>query len=98
MTCALGSELSPGEPAAPQFKKERCFGLDLQIVRPDRKPDPVRADAEFYERFVGQRHLAVFGFALVFEGNFEAYEEDKIRRLGPDSVEPKRVKYKKFTR
>ena len=33
-----------------------------------------------------------------FEGNFESYEEDKIRRLGPDSVEPKRVKYKKFTR
>ena len=33
-----------------------------------------------------------------FEGNFEAYEEDKIRRLGPDSVMPKRVKYKKFAR
>ncbi|MCA0270814.1 MAG: energy-dependent translational throttle protein EttA [Proteobacteria bacterium] len=33
-----------------------------------------------------------------FEGNFEAYEEDKVRRLGPDSIEPKRVKYKKFTR
>ena len=33
-----------------------------------------------------------------FEGNFEAYEEDKIRRLGPDSVEPKRIKYKKFER
>jgi hypothetical protein len=33
-----------------------------------------------------------------FEGNFEAYEEDKARRLGPDALEPKRVKYKKFTR
>jgi ATP-binding cassette ChvD family protein len=33
-----------------------------------------------------------------FEGNFEAYEQDKIRRLGPDAVEPKRVKYKKFAR
>ncbi len=33
-----------------------------------------------------------------FEGNFEDYEEDKIRRLGPDAVEPKRMKYKKFTR
>ncbi|WP_209426463.1 energy-dependent translational throttle protein EttA [Pararhodobacter sp. SW119] len=33
-----------------------------------------------------------------FEGNFEAYEDDKIRRLGPDSVMPKRVKYKKFSR
>ncbi|MEL6978344.1 MAG: energy-dependent translational throttle protein EttA [Pseudomonadota bacterium] len=33
-----------------------------------------------------------------FEGDFTAYEEDKIRRLGPDSVEPKRIKYKKFAR
>ncbi len=33
-----------------------------------------------------------------FEGNFEDYEQDKIRRLGPDSVKPTRVKYKKFTR
>jgi ATPase subunit of ABC transporter with duplicated ATPase domains len=33
-----------------------------------------------------------------FEGNFEDYEADKIRRLGADSVEPKRIKYKKFTR
>jgi hypothetical protein len=33
-----------------------------------------------------------------FEGNFEDYEEDKIRRLGEDSVMPKRIKYKKFER
>ncbi|GIX14407.1 MAG: hypothetical protein KatS3mg118_2366 [Paracoccaceae bacterium] len=33
-----------------------------------------------------------------FEGNFQAYEEDKSRRLGPDAVMPKRIKYKKFTR
>ncbi len=33
-----------------------------------------------------------------FEGNFEDYEADKITRLGPDAVEPKRIKYKKFTR
>jgi ATPase subunit of ABC transporter with duplicated ATPase domains len=33
-----------------------------------------------------------------FEGNFEAYEEDKVRRLGPESIEPTRLKYKKFTR
>lgn len=33
-----------------------------------------------------------------FEGNFEDYEADKIRRLGPESVNPTRVKYKKFTR
>lgn len=33
-----------------------------------------------------------------FEGNFEDYEADKIKRLGADSIEPKRIKYKKFTR
>ena len=57
-----------------------------------------------HDRFFLDRlctHILAFeGEAHVewFEGNFEAYEEDKIRRLGPDSVEPKRVKYKKFTR
>ncbi|MDP2732716.1 MAG: energy-dependent translational throttle protein EttA, partial [Hoeflea sp.] len=29
-----------------------------------------------------------------FEGNFEDYEQDKIRRLGADSVNPRRVTYK----
>jgi ATP-binding cassette ChvD family protein len=33
-----------------------------------------------------------------FEGNFEAYEEDKKRRLGVESVQPSRVKYKRFER
>ena len=33
-----------------------------------------------------------------FEGNFADYEEDKKRRLGPDSVQPKRIKYRQFTR
>ena len=33
-----------------------------------------------------------------FEGNFQDYEEDKKRRLGIDSVIPKRIKYKKLTR
>jgi len=33
-----------------------------------------------------------------FEGNFESYEEDKKRRLGTDSVIPKRIKYKRLTR
>ncbi|MCC0076386.1 MAG: energy-dependent translational throttle protein EttA [Rhodobacter sp.] len=57
-----------------------------------------------HDRFFLDRlctHILAFeGEAHVewFEGNFEAYEDDKIRRLGPDSVEPKRVKYKKFSR
>ncbi len=33
-----------------------------------------------------------------FEGNFADYEEDKVRRLGANALEPTRVKYKKFTR
>jgi ATP-binding cassette ChvD family protein len=33
-----------------------------------------------------------------FEGNFEDYEEDKKLRLGPDALEPKRIKHKKFSR
>jgi ATPase subunit of ABC transporter with duplicated ATPase domains len=33
-----------------------------------------------------------------FEGNFEAYEEDKKRRLGVDSLIPKRIKFHKFAR
>ncbi len=33
-----------------------------------------------------------------FEGNFADYEEDKKRRLGEQSVEPHRIKYKRFDR
>jgi ATP-binding cassette ChvD family protein len=33
-----------------------------------------------------------------FEGNFADYEADKIRRLGADSVNPKRVTYKRLER
>ncbi|MEX0954003.1 MAG: energy-dependent translational throttle protein EttA [Rhizobiaceae bacterium] len=42
--------------------------------------------------FEGESHVEWF------EGNFEDYEEDKKRRLGPDSVNPKRVTYKRLTR
>jgi ATP-binding cassette ChvD family protein len=57
-----------------------------------------------HDRFFLDRictHILAFeGEAHVewFEGNFEDYEEDKKRRLGPDAVEPKRIKYKKFVR
>ena len=33
-----------------------------------------------------------------FEGNFQAYEEDKRRRLGVDSTEPHRLKYRPLER
>jgi energy-dependent translational throttle protein EttA len=35
---------------------------------------------------------------LAFEGNFEAYEEDKRRRLGDAADRPTRLAYKKLKR
>jgi ATP-binding cassette ChvD family protein len=57
-----------------------------------------------HDRFFLDRlctHILAFegeGKVEWFEGNFEAYEADKVRRLGPESVMPKRVKYAKFAR
>jgi ATP-binding cassette ChvD family protein len=42
--------------------------------------------------FEGESHVEWF------EGNFQDYEKDKMRRLGTDSTIPHRIKYKKFTR
>ena len=35
---------------------------------------------------------------VISEGNFQDYEEDKIKRLGPDAAQPTRVKYRKLTK
>ncbi|MDE2355163.1 MAG: energy-dependent translational throttle protein EttA [Alphaproteobacteria bacterium] len=46
-------------------------------------------------------HILAFegdGVVEWFEGNFEAYEEDKKRRLGADSLIPHRLKFQKFAR
>ena len=57
-----------------------------------------------HDRFFLDRlctHILAFegeGRVEWFEGNFESYIEDKTRRLGPDSIIPKRIKYKKFVR
>jgi ATP-binding cassette ChvD family protein len=42
--------------------------------------------------FEGESHVEWF------EGNYQDYEADKMRRLGTDSVIPHRIKYKKFSR
>lgn len=42
--------------------------------------------------FEGESHIEWF------EGNYEDYEKDKIRRLGADAANPKRVTYKRLTR
>ncbi len=36
--------------------------------------------------------------AVWFEGNFQDYEEDKKKRLGPDALMPRRIKYRPLTR
>jgi energy-dependent translational throttle protein EttA len=57
-----------------------------------------------HDRFFLDRlatHILAFegdGDLTWFEGNFEAYEEDKRRRLGPEADRPHRVTYRKLTR
>jgi ATP-binding cassette ChvD family protein len=57
-----------------------------------------------HDRFFLDRlatHILAFeGDAQVewFEGNFEAYEEDKVRRLGEEATRPHRMTYRKLTR
>src|SRR5207248_58242 len=34
---------------------------------------------------------------VFFEGNFQAYEEDKHKRMGTDADKPHRIKYRKLT-
>jgi sulfate-transporting ATPase len=46
-------------------------------------------------------HILAFegdGHVEWFEGNFQAYEEDKRRRLGADATEPHRIKYRPLAR
>ncbi|MFD2678886.1 energy-dependent translational throttle protein EttA [Camelimonas lactis] len=56
-------------------------------------------DRMFLDR-IATHMLAFEGDSHVewFEGNFQDYENDKKRRLGTDSVIPKRIQYKKFSR
>jgi len=42
--------------------------------------------------FEGESHVEWF------EGNFQDYEQDKMRRMGTDTLIPHRIKYKKFSR
>ncbi len=57
-----------------------------------------------HDRFFLDRlatHILAFegdGHVEWFEGNFESYEEDKVRRLGEDALNPGKGAYKKLTR
>ena len=56
-------------------------------------------DRYFLDR-IATHILAFEGESQVvwFEGNYQDYEDDKKRRLGPDAIIPRRIKYRKFTR
>jgi ATP-binding cassette ChvD family protein len=56
-------------------------------------------DRWFLDR-IATHMLAFEGDSRVvwFEGNFEDYEADKKRRLGPDADLPRRIQYRKLTR
>ncbi len=57
-----------------------------------------------HDRFFLDRlatHILAFegdGHVEWFEGNFESYEEDKVRRLGEDALKPGRGAHKRLTR
>ncbi|MEQ9448603.1 MAG: energy-dependent translational throttle protein EttA, partial [Rhodospirillaceae bacterium] len=56
-------------------------------------------DRMFLDR-LATHMLALEGASHVewFEGNFQDYEADKVRRLGADAVNPRRATYKPLTR
>jgi energy-dependent translational throttle protein EttA len=56
-------------------------------------------DRWFLDR-IATHMLAFEGQARVawFEGNYQEYEEDRRRRLGPEAAQPHRIKYKKLVR
>jgi energy-dependent translational throttle protein EttA len=58
----------------------------------------IRHDRWFLDR-VATHILAFEGDSQVvwFEGNYQAYEEDKRKRLGVDADRPHRIKYRKLT-
>ena len=59
----------------------------------------VSHDRYFLDR-IATHILAFEGDSKVFffEGNFQDYEEDKKKRLGPDALTPKRIKYRPLIR
>jgi len=54
-------------------------------------------DRWFLDR-IATHMLAFEGDSKVvwFEGNYQAYEEDRRRRVGEDAERPQRIKYKKL--
>ncbi len=91
---------------ADRTRQRRLPCLDGRRPRRPRRPPrhhPAGADQDVDRGEAGVRggRLLAFdaeGHVEWVESNFTDYEANKIRRLGPDAVEPKRINYKKFAR
>ena len=73
-------------------------------LRDDGDPGAVRAYGQRVEE-LGYTHILAYEGTdeqpdkwYWFEGNFEAYEANKIERLGPDAANPHRSTHRKLTR
>jgi len=77
-------------PACARRRADRSFAGCAVVISHDR----------FFLDRLATHILAFEGDSHVewFEGNFEAYEEDKRRRLGDAADRPTRLAYKKLTR
>ena len=66
----------------------------IRRVRGNHQPRPVvsGSSGDYILAFEGDSHVEWF------EGNFQAYEEDKRRRLGADVTEPHRIKDRPLAR
>ena len=79
-------------------KQMKCVKDFLQFYEPGCAV-VVSHDRWFLDR-IATHILAFEGNSHVewFEGNYEAYEADKKRRLGSDAAQPSRIKYKPISR
>jgi ATP-binding cassette ChvD family protein len=92
-------KLSGGERNRVHLAKMLKSGANVLLLDEptnDLDVDTLRALEEALEDFAGC--AVIISHDRWFEGNFQDYEKDKMRRLGQDSVIPHRLKYKKLTR
>src|SRR6266403_1977567 len=92
-------QLSGGERNRVHLAKMLKSGANVLLLDEptnDLDVDTLRALEEALEDFAGC--AVIISHVQWFEGNFQDYEADKMRRLGTDSTIPHRIKYKKFAR
>ena len=74
------------------YPAARVLASTKKDFTPDRRKRFLNRIATHILAFEGDSHVEWF------EGNFSDYETDKKRRLGIESIIPKKLKYKKFSR